>query len=109
MEIELQKHLKYNSDTSINDELAGIINDEVLFYWSMVTVNWDETELLNKSVNIGVQLEVSLMQVFSWKITNSHKRKVHKRLKVYGKHETLLLLMKIITFCEVIKVLSDKF
>lgn len=35
----------------------------------MVTVNWDETELLNKSVNIGVQLEVSLMQVFSWKIT----------------------------------------
>ena len=45
MEIELQKHLKYNSDISIKDALAGIISDEeVLFYWSMVAVNWDETE-----------------------------------------------------------------
>ena len=45
MEIELRKHLKYNYDTSIKDALAGIISDEeVLFYWSMVAVNWDETE-----------------------------------------------------------------
>ena len=89
MEIELQKHLKYKYDTSIKDALAGIISDEeVLFYWSMVAVNWDETEA--KELLKLISQHWITIRGFSYASAfmenYSHKREVHKRLKVYGKH-----------------------
>lgn len=45
MEMELRRHLKLGNDINIKDTALGEImkNEDVLFYWSLVSVNWDET------------------------------------------------------------------
>ena len=79
MVIELQKHLKYNSDTSFKDELAGIINDEVLFYWSMVADNWDETELLKEISQHWITIRgFSYVSAFMENYKQSQKKSTQK-------------------------------
>ena len=45
MKMELRRHLKLGNDINIKDTALGEImkNEDVLFYWSLVSVNWDET------------------------------------------------------------------
>jgi hypothetical protein len=44
MELELRMHLKLGNEVNIKDSaLSEIIkNEDVLFYWTLVSINWDE-------------------------------------------------------------------
>ena len=46
MELELRKHLKLGNDVNIKDNAMKELmnNEDVLFYWSVVSVNFDEAE-----------------------------------------------------------------
>lgn len=46
MELELRKHLKLGNDVNIKDNAMKELmdNEDVLFYWSLVSVDFDEAE-----------------------------------------------------------------
>ena len=55
MELELRKHLKLGTDVNIKNAAKEEImkNEDVLFYWSLVSVSFDEAEsneLLNQII-----------------------------------------------------------
>ena len=47
MEMELRKHLKLGNNVNIKDTAITEIlkNEDVLFNWCLVSINWDEAEL----------------------------------------------------------------
>lgn len=83
MEIHLRKHLKLCNDKSIKEALTGIVNNkEVLFYWTMVAFNWDESEsseLLNWIAQQWITVQgFSYTSAFIENFKQTQKKKTQK-------------------------------
>ena len=86
MELTLRKHLN-RTNASALPELTGFTptiasNDDVLFYWSMLSVNWEENvaeELLHMIIEHWITLRgFSLASSFMEKYKQLHKRHTQK-------------------------------
>lgn len=81
MEMELRKHLKLGNNVNIKDTAITEIlkNEDVLFNWCLVSINWDEAEL-NELLKLIIQHWITVCR-FSFVSISSEMRSLHKNLK----------------------------
>ena len=98
--MELILHCVYNSETvqemtsATRENLCRLIttNNDVLFYWCMVTVEVDQEEATEMIVNLWITVQgYILLQSHGWRCTNKQKRNQHRNPK--HSDETFLVMI----------------